>query len=106
MTVSLENLEAMLETSFRFVFALFEDKDPYKRHQRFLWNAPLSKLGSRTFARNVSQNQSSFSLEVERNEPLPAFREARLIQRLDLAQPAKEIERAVLYWTRQRSGRT
>jgi hypothetical protein len=35
---------------------------------------------------------------------MPAFAEARLIARADLAQPAREIERAIPYWERDAKG--
>jgi hypothetical protein len=36
-----------------------------------------------------------------RDEAIPAFPSSRLIARADLAQPGKEIERAILYWERE-----
>lgn len=102
MTVPLENIEALLETNFRFVHALYEDKDPFKRHQRFFWNAALSGVGHRTFERNAQQRNSYSMSSSETKEPLLAFSEARLIQRSDIVQSAKEIERAILNWTRRR----
>jgi hypothetical protein len=79
----------LLAASFRFTLALYDDKDSYKRHQRFYWNGVLSGMGNRTLVRNpVSQ-------------AIPAFSASRLIARSDLAQPGKEIERAILYWDRE-----
>ena len=101
-TIRVESIEALLETSLRFVHALYEHIDPHQRHQRFLWNAVLSELGNRTLARNPRQDKHSFTLGTDRQKPSPAFGEARLIQRSELAQPAKEIQRAVIYWTRDR----
>jgi len=37
----------------------------------------------------------------EKDDAIPAFPAARLIARADLAQPGKEIERAILYWERE-----
>jgi hypothetical protein len=39
------------------------------------------------------------------DEAIPAFPAARLIARADLAQPGKEIERALLYWEREKRDR-
>ncbi len=48
MRASIESVEALLAASFRFTQALYDDKDPYKRHQRFSWNAVLSGMGNRS----------------------------------------------------------
>jgi hypothetical protein len=96
-------LEALLDASFRFVHALYENKDPHKRHQRFYWNSALTGMGYRKLERN-QQQPNAFSLRSDRNDPLPAFPAARLITRGDLTQP-KEIERAILYWQRERGDR-
>jgi hypothetical protein len=82
MTVSIETLEALLDASFRFTQALYDDKDPYKRHQRFYWNSVLAGMDG----------------------VMPAFASSRLIARADLAKPGKEIERAILYWEREAKG--
>jgi hypothetical protein len=36
-----------------------------------------------------------------KDEAIQAFPSSRLIARADLAQPGKEIERAILYWERE-----
>jgi hypothetical protein len=42
----------------------------------------------------------------DKDGAMPAFPAARLIARADIAQPMKEIERAILYWEREaKSGR-
>jgi len=105
MTIAVETVETMTETSLRFIAALYDQHDAYKRHQRFYWNAALTGLGYRKFARNP-QEQQSYSMNISGDDaPVSAFNESRLITRADLTQPRKEIERAILYWTRQRSGR-
>jgi hypothetical protein len=105
MTVSIETLEALLAASFRFSHALYDDKDPYKRHQRFYWNAVLAGMGNRTLVRNPVSQQQSYRMSVgDKDDKLPAFTAARLIARADIAQPAKEIERAILYWQRETKG--
>lgn len=105
MTIAIETVEAMIETSLRFVAALYDDHDRYKRHQRFYWNAALTGIGYRTFARSP-QEQRSYLMNMSGDEAaMPAFERSRLITRSDLTQPRKEIERAILYWTRQRGRR-
>jgi hypothetical protein len=102
MTASIESVEALLAASFRFTKALYDDKDSYKRHQRFHWNGVLSGMGNRTLVRNPVSQQHSHRMNIGSNdEAIPAFSASRLIARADLAQPGKEIERAILYWERE-----
>jgi hypothetical protein len=105
MTASIESVEALLAASFRFAQALYDDKDPHKRHQRFYWNGVLSGMGNRTFVRNPVGQQHSYRMNMgSKDETIPAFPASRLIARADLAQPGKEIERAILYWEREAKG--
>jgi len=102
MTASIESVEALLAASFRFTQALYDDKDPYKRHQRFYWNGVLSGMGNRSLVRNPVSQEHSYRVNMgNRDEAIPAFPSSRLIARADLAQPGKEIERAILYWERE-----
>jgi len=102
MTASIESVEALLAASFRFTQALYDDKDPYKRHQRFYWNGVLSGMGNRTLVRNPVSQQHSYGMNMRsKDEAIQAFPSSRLIARADLAQPGKEIERAILYWERE-----
>ena len=105
MTVSIETVEALLAASFRFAQALYDDKDPYKRHQRFYWNGVLSGMGNRSLVRNPVSQQHSYGMNMgDKDGAMPAFPASRLIARADLAQPGKEIERAILYWEREAKG--
>jgi hypothetical protein len=105
MTASIDSVEALLAASFRFAQALYDEKDPYKRHQRFYWNGALSGMGNRTLVRNSVGQQHSYGMNMgSKDDPIPAFTPSRLIVRSDLAQPGKEIERAILYWEREAKG--
>src|ERR1700691_5511904 len=91
--------------SFRFAQALYDDKGPYKRHHRFYWNGALSGMGNRSLVRNPVSQQNSYGMNMgSKDEAIPAFTASRLIVRSDLAQPGKEIERAILYWEREAKG--
>jgi hypothetical protein len=91
-----------LGESFRFAQALYDDKDPYKRHHRFYWNGVLSGMGNRSLVRNpVSQEHGYQIIMGSKDEAIPAFPAARLMVRGDLAQPGKEIDRAILFWDRE-----
>ena len=105
MTASIESVEALLAASFRFAQALYDDKDPYKRHQRFYWNGVLSGMGNRSLVRNPVSQQHSYRMNMgDKDGAMPAFPASRLIARADLAQPGKEIDRAILYWERETKG--
>ncbi len=101
--IAIEDVEAALAADFRFAAAIYDELDLYKRHQRFLWNAALSGMGYRTFARNPQPSQSYTMATTERAEPFSAFTEGRPIDRLILSQPASEIERAIYTWTKKQS---
>ncbi len=105
MTVAIESVEALLAASFRFAQALYDEKDPYKRHQRFYWNGVLSGMGNRSLVRNPLSQQHSYRMNMgDKDCAISAFPAARLIARADIAQPVKEIERAILYWERAANG--
>lgn len=99
--IATEDVEAALGADFRFATAIYEEVDPYRRHQRFWWNSALSGVGYRTFARNPQPSQAYTLATTERAEPFVAFPEGRPIDRSGIAQPAPEIERAVYTWTRK-----
>ncbi|MGD1094308.1 MAG: DUF4062 domain-containing protein [Bryobacteraceae bacterium] len=102
MTVSIETVEVLLAASFRFAQALYDDKDPYKRHQRFYWNGVLCGVGNRSLVRNPDSQQHSYRMNMgDKDYAIPAFPASRLIARADLAQSGREIERAILYWERE-----
>jgi hypothetical protein len=101
--IAIEDVEASLAADFRFASAVYEDIDPYKRHQRFYWNVALSSLGHRSFARNPQPEQAYTMNMQERSEPAVAFPIGRQMDRLLLAQPGREIERAIHAWTRKQS---
>jgi hypothetical protein len=104
--IASEDLDLALAIDFRFANGVFEELDPYKRHQRFYWNAALRSLGYRSFARNPQPSQSYSMDTSQRKEPFMAFPDGRLIDRLILAQPVREIERAVHAWTRKQGRET
>ena len=105
MIVAMEDVEAVLQADFRFAAALYNELDPYKRHQRFFWNASLSNLGYRTLTRNPHPGLSHTVNISGSQEPLLAFPNGRLITRDDLARPTQESERAVFLWEKRHDSR-
>jgi hypothetical protein len=101
--IAIEDVEAALAADFRFASAVYEEVDPHKRHQRLFWNAALSNLGYRSFARNPQPEQAYTMDTSERNDPAVAFPVGRPIDRLILSQPATEIERTIHTWTKKQN---
>jgi hypothetical protein len=52
----------LLAASFRLAQALYDDKDPYKRQQRFYWNGVLSGMGNRSLVRNPVSPQHGYGM--------------------------------------------
>lgn len=102
-TVAADDIEAVLQADFRFVAALYNDLDPYKRHQRFLWNASLNNLGYKSVSRSPQGGRSGFLRMSGNQEPLIAFPTPRIITRDELLSPSDEIARAVFSWERHAS---
>jgi hypothetical protein len=68
-------------------------------------NGVLSGMGNRTLVRNPVSRQHSYRMNMgDKDGAMPALAASRLIARADLAQPGKEIERAILYWEREAKG--
>jgi hypothetical protein len=103
-TIDTEVVGSVLQTEFRFVNALYDEIDPHKRYARFLWNAALSGLGHRSFVRGPQSQKHSYSMNMrDTAEPLRAHATARVLTRAELADPQREIDRALLYWEKQRN---
>jgi hypothetical protein len=101
LVIAEEDIEAVLMMTFRFVAALFDDIDPFKRHQRFLYNVVLTNVEQRKLERNP-QERSSYTLRMTPlNEPVIAFNEARIIDRPSLSNPEDEINRVVTLFSRK-----
>jgi hypothetical protein len=93
--IAVEDMEAVLSADFRFAEALFNTLDPYKRHERFFFNAGLRGLGYRTFERNP-QPRSSITMSTRSTDGVIAYDRSRVIARATLNDPRSEIERAVV----------
>lgn len=94
MVVAVEDVENVLGLAFGFAAAFYDEIDPYKRHQRFTYNAAVSGLEHRTIERNPQPRQS-FRMSMRMQDLIMAFDLPREIGRNDLRSPATEIERVV-----------
>lgn len=101
MVVACEDIETVLNASFRFVAALFDSIDRFKRYQRFFYNVVLSNIGYRELVKEPKE-QSSYSSNVFRdNKPIIVFNEPRIINRIDLHSPKDEISRVLVLLARK-----
>jgi len=98
--VALEDVESVLAISFSFAAAIYDEIDPFKRHQRFNYNVALTGLDSRTLERNPRE-RSSYTMSMRGQGTIVAFDAFRLIERSDLRSPQGEIGRAVTLLTRK-----
>jgi hypothetical protein len=104
MVVFAADIASTLTTIFAFSAALFDQIDPHKRHQRFLYGASLLELGYRQITRDETP-KSSYGMAMGRgDEPLAAFEGTRTLSREDLAAPADEIARTVTMLERASRG--
>ncbi|MFL5612405.1 MAG: DUF4062 domain-containing protein [Gemmatimonadaceae bacterium] len=94
MVVAIEDIETVLRLCFSFAAALYEELDPYKRHQRFQYNVALSGLGYRNLERNP-QARASYTMNLRNRDVIRAFETARWITRPELREPTSEIQRTV-----------
>ncbi|MDB4915257.1 MAG: hypothetical protein JWM95_2901 [Gemmatimonadetes bacterium] len=100
MVIDTRDIEAVLEQCHQFSAALYDEIDPFKRHQRFGYDVCLSGLDHRRLERNP-QPRSSFGMNMQGTQVIRAFGDWRAIARADLRQPAPEIERAVVLLERR-----
>jgi len=95
-----EDIELCLQSSLKFVEALYRQIDPYGRHQRFLLNACLSGIGHRKLVRNPTPQHSYGSNLFGIDRVLAAYQESRVVTRTDLANPDYEIARLMAKFRR------
>ncbi|MBW2045504.1 MAG: DUF4062 domain-containing protein [Deltaproteobacteria bacterium] len=94
------DISTRLKKCFAFAGNFLQDKDPFKRYDRMLYNVVLSGVGHRTLMKNAPKG-SSCPMGTHDNEIIIAFDSPRLITRENLLCPEKEIE-AVIALLRRR----
>lgn len=95
MVIMIADVEERLRQSFAFTHAFFEQRDPYKRHQRFHYDVVALSLGFRRFTRDTTP-RNSYTMNMSRtDQPLVVYPRPRLIGRDDIANPDGEITRIV-----------
>lgn len=94
-----EDIEDAATQSFRFVHAVYEYFDKYKRHQRFFFGAALSGIGQRSLERNPTP-RNSYGIRLLSIDRVVKASNARLVSRADLNSSQAEIERLVACFRR------
>lgn len=96
LVLAVEDIEEVLRVCFAMAKAMFDEVDPFGRHQTFWFNAALSGLGHRQLERNP-QPRSSFGVSMRGEQAIVTAHEGpRRIGRTDLSSPDPEIKRAVI----------
>ena len=93
--VAHEDIEIVINASFRFTGMLFDYLDRFKRYQRFFYNIALVNLGMRRLVEEPKEQESYQMNTLNQEEPMLAFNEARLVDWSDLNIPKNEIERVL-----------
>ena len=83
-----------------FYVGLFEEADPFGRHQTFLFNAALLGLNYRSIVGELPTSQSHPMRMALGDDPIVAFQTPRKLSRQLLRQPEGEIERLVAMLSR------
>lgn len=94
--VAYEDVVARLEQSYRFVAALMEELDPYKRHLRFFYQVGVMGIGYRNLERDPKP-RNSFTLRnaFQEDRPILIPDEPRAISRNVVSSPSDEICRVM-----------
>jgi hypothetical protein len=95
-----DDLSAVLKNCFAFSNAFFNVKDPYLRYDRLLFNTSLSSIEYRSLVSQPPQG-NTYSLARRIDDIVPAFDQPRLITRIELANPEKEIDRIIILFRRR-----
>ena len=99
--VYLDDVRDVLNSCLRFIGDLYDELDPFKRHQRFLFNVALINIGYRSLEEG-DVKRSSYTVNIQsENQPIIAYSEPRVVNRLDLQQPEEENERVIAMFKRQ-----
>lgn len=94
------DISACLKGCFAFVSAFYQDRDPYLRYDRMVYNVALSGIGMRKLMAKAPQG-GSYQMGTHGDAPVNVFDTPRLIKRADLKAPGRETE-AVLDLFRRR----
>jgi len=100
MVIAEEDILAELTKIFAFALSLFEKLDPYNRYDRLLYNVALSNTGRRKLEANP-HSKMSYQMSMCSDEIIQAFDIPRLITRIDLRVPDRELETIITFFRRR-----
>ena len=90
MVIIEDDISVRLKQCFAFANIFFERTDPYKRHDRFLFNAALSNIGHRTLLPEPPKG-SSFTMGQLGDSVIIGFDKPRVVTRSDLSSHDEQI---------------
>ncbi len=94
--IAYEDVMARLEQSVRFVAAVFDEVDPYKRHVRFAYQVTIMNVGFRTLEKDPKPRDSYTIRHAFREDrPIPILDDPRIVTRGVLGAPEGEIQRVM-----------
>ncbi len=100
MVIIEDDIASRLRKCFAFARDVFQNRDPFKRYDRMIYNVALSEIGMRKLMAKPPQG-GTYSMGNHGDEVVLAFDKARLITRESLIGPEEEIQ-AVIVLLRRR----
>lgn len=95
-----DDIVAAIKKCFAFVNAFYNEKDPFKRYDRFFYNVALGGIGYRTLMSKPPVG-GSYPMGNQGDKVVIAFDRLRLINRVDLASPGSEVSAALALFRRR-----
>ncbi len=100
MVIAEEDVLGKMKKVFAFALSLLEKLDPYCRYDRMLYNAALSNIGHRNLETNPQPRQN-YQMGIVDDKIVMAFDQPRLITRVDLRAPDRELEATITMFRRR-----
>jgi hypothetical protein len=100
MVIAEEDILTELTKIFAFTLSLFEKCDPYNRYDKLLYNVTLSNIGHRRLEANP-RPKTSYQIPMRPEGIILAFDAPRVITRVDLRAPARELEAIMSFFRRR-----
>jgi hypothetical protein len=94
MAIIEDDISIRLRQCFAFTNEFFNKNDPYKRYDRFLFNATLSNIGHRTLMAEPPKG-SSITMGQTGDKIIIAFDKPRAVTRVDLINPNELIKQTL-----------
>ena len=96
-----EDILIRLTASFALCRVFFDSRDPYRRHEQFIYNATLQQVGHRSIVQDRPAGQTSYSVGFDDDTPVIAFDQPRQTNRTTINSPQPEIDAIVTMFRRR-----